>query len=190
MCRAAVTSSKPLHTRLNFKTEQTFNIVHISVRQKVVYELVSFLSTAVTRQSVLELKFSHTGYLWRADPWCTVFICTIISNGNSSLSLFRSYLLNPAAWNDICCRRFSAAGFCSVCFVPLSALSLHSIMGFRTVITLLSLFALSVQCHCVAALGWSALYKSELLLVSTTLRLHLFFKTNSILGGSNNHLSG
>lgn len=40
-----------------------------------------------------------------------------------------------------------------MCFVPLSALSLHSIMGFRTVITLLSLFALSVQCHCVAALG-------------------------------------
>lgn len=60
------------------------------------------------------------------------------------------YLLNPAARHGICCRGFSAAGFCSV---PLSALSVHSIIDFRTVITSPSLFASSVQCHCTAALG-------------------------------------
>ena len=51
MYGAAVTSSALLHTRLNFKTEQIFNIVHISFRLKVVYELDSFLFTAITRQN-------------------------------------------------------------------------------------------------------------------------------------------
>lgn len=44
----------------------------------------------------------------------------------------------------------------------LSALSLHSIMGFRTVITLPPLFALSVHRHCTAALGEEH-FQSELL---------------------------
>lgn len=43
---------------------------------------------------------------------------------------------------------------CSACFVWLSALSVHSIMGFGTVITSPSLFALSVQQ--IATLGLSA----------------------------------